>query len=319
MNPVSPRVPTRLSVLATAALLGGATVLLSGCASNMAAVPDQGDESQAPAPAKARSSEAPRIYSNDQDSVGALSGDAIRVLVWNVHKGSSDEWIGDFRTMSADTDLVLLQEAHLKGEFADGLVGMPRWDMVQAWRLHDAPTGVLTGSDAEPVSVRALEHREPLLRTEKSALVTEYRIAGSDKTLMVANVHAINFTADTRAFRAQLIAVADLLDEHDGPVILSGDLNTWREERRAIVHEIAEALALTEVEFTGPRKQFRQYPLDHVFYRDLQVLSSDVTEVGSSDHNPLRVTFRMPVATGVGGPATATVQAAAETTAEVLP
>ncbi len=283
-----------------AALLGGVALLstaamLSGCATTAtvtsSAQPDDANPTQS-RPAKA--AEAPRIYSHDRDSIIALSGNAIRVLVWNVHKGSSAEWIGDFRTMSTDTDLVLLQEAHLHKEFADGLVGISRWDLVQAWRLHRAPTGVLTGSDAEPLSVRALEHREPLLRTEKSALITEYRIADSSKTLLVANVHAINFTIDTRAFRAQLTAVAELLDEHVGPVILSGDLNTWRDGRRAIVHEIADALQLTEVEFNGPRKQFRQYPLDHVFYRDLQVLSSSVTEVGSSDHNPLQVTFRMP-------------------------
>lgn len=223
----------------------------------------------------------------------AALAETFRLLVWNVQKGASDAWIGDFRTLSAGSDLVLLQEAKLHDEFSSGIAALPRWDMVQAWQWRRQPTGVLTASDALPLSVRALEHREPLLRTDKSALVTEYRIAGSAHTLMVANIHAINFTVDTRAFRAQLAAVADLLDEHEGPVILSGDLNTWRAERQAIVEEIAQALALQAVHFEGQRKQFRRYPLDHVYYRGLEPLEAAVTEVDSSDHNPLHVTFRI--------------------------
>lgn len=257
-----------------AAFLGGG-LLLAGCAST----------GSAPVP--------PPVLSNDRASSNALSGEELRVLIWNVHKGRDDEWIGDFRTIAADSDLVLLQEAHLHREFADGLVGLPRWDLVEAWHWRNAPTGVLTGSDVAPLRVHALEHREPLLRTEKSALVTEYRIAGSEQTLLVANMHLINFTINTRAFRAQLAEVAALLREHQGPVILSGDLNTWRAERRAIVHEIAAALGLAEVAFDGPRKQFLRFPLDHVFYRGLTVQATEVPAVGSSDHNPLLVTFRI--------------------------
>jgi endonuclease/exonuclease/phosphatase (EEP) superfamily protein YafD len=257
------------------------------------------------APVAARSAaplDAPEVWSSDVASDGAISGSEIRVLVWNVQKGSSDDWVGDFRSMSTGSDLVLLQEAHLREEFASGLVGLPRWDMVDAWQYGGVPTGVLTASNVAPLKVRALEQREPWLRTDKSALLTEYRLAGSDLTLLVANVHAINFTANTRAFREQLIAVAELVSEHQGPVIFSGDLNTWRAGRRAIVDGIVASLGLSEVVFDGPRKTFGGFPLDHVFYRDLHVLAADVPVIGSSDHNPLVVRFRNP-----GRPAGATL------------
>lgn len=237
---------------------------------------------------------APAVRSNDVDSIAAIGGREIRLLVWNVHKGSSDQWAGDFKTMSSDSDLILLQEAHLHQGFAAGLVDMRRWDLVEAWQYGGAPTGVLTASKAAPVKVRALERREPLLRTDKSALLTEYRLVGTEQTLLVANIHAINFTPDTRAFREQLNAVAELVNEHEGPVIFSGDLNTWREGRRAIVEAIARSLGLSEVGFDGPRKRFGRFPLDHVYYRDLDLLTADVPAVGSSDHNPLRVRFRNP-------------------------
>jgi len=277
----------RFSPRAAALAIAGAAVLLSACQAR-APFADRADSVHAVPTA------APPVITRDRGHGDAIAGDRIRLLVWNVHKGSDDEWIGDFRTMAADSDLVLLQEAHLHEEFTSGLVGLPRWDLVQAWRWRRAPTGVLTASDATPLSVRALEAREPLLRTDKSALVTEYRMAGSEQSLLVANVHAINFTVDTRAFRAQLAAVAGLIAAHDGPAILSGDLNTWRDARRQIVQEFMAQLQLQEVAFDGPRKQFGRFPLDHVYYRGLELLSAEVPAVGSSDHNPLFVTFRHP-------------------------
>ncbi len=236
----------------------------------------------------------PEVLSNDRDSVGSINGEKIRVLVWNVQKGSSDQWIDDLRAMAVDSDLVLLQEARLHPGFAAGLSDMLRWDMVKAWQLAGVPTGVMTASNATPLSVRALEKREPLLRTDKSALLTEYRLAGSELTLLVANVHAINFTADTGAFRLQLTAIAELVNEHEGPVIFSGDFNTWRHARRVIVNEIAKSLGLREVRFRGPRKQFGSYALDRMYYRQLDLLTSTVPSLDSSDHNPLRVVFRNP-------------------------
>jgi endonuclease/exonuclease/phosphatase (EEP) superfamily protein YafD len=289
MSLTRPRPRSCRPAFPTAALLSGSLLLCCAGAASSAAVDL--------APVAARSAvaaDAPAVWTSDIESDGAISGSEIRILVWNVQKGNSDNWVGDFRSMSSDSDLVLLQEAHLREEFASGLVGLPRWDMVDAWRYAGVPTGVLTASNVAPLNVRALEQREPWLRTDKSALLTEYRLGRSDLTLLVANVHAINFTANTRAFREQLIAVAKLVSEHQGPVIFSGDLNTWRAGRRAIVDDIVASLGLSEVVFDGPRKTFGGFPLDHVFYRDLDVLAADVPVIGSSDHNPLVVRFRNP-------------------------
>lgn len=282
--------------LVFAALAG--SLLLTACAATPpAAAPPAQIEDNARGSGKEKATEAPRVFRNDQDAVGVvLDGNAIDLLVWNVHKGGNGDWLGDFHSLAAGSELVLLQEARLDEDFARGLTVLPRWDMVEAWQSRRAPTGVLTASSAEPLRVQALEHREPWLRTDKSALVTEYRIAGSAQTLLVANIHAINFTADTAAFRRQLLAIADALDEHEGPVILSGDFNTWRGERRAIVDGITSELGLAEVPFDGPRREFLNQPLDHVFYRDLELVSHRVAAVESSDHNPLIVRFRQPPA-----------------------
>lgn len=293
MNPTCPGHRSPRTALLAAALLSG-SLLMHGAGAAVGSTPDVPSAASPPTAALAPL----EVWSSDLDSLAAINGSEIRVLVWNVHKGASDDWVGDFRSISADSDLVLLQEAHLREEFASGLIDLPRWDMVGAWDHAGVPTGVLTASNAAPLRVHALEQREPLLRTDKSALLTEYRLAGSELTLLVANVHAINFTADTRAFRQQLIAVAELVNEHEGPVIFSGDLNTWRAGRRAIVDEIVATLGLSEVVFVGPRKTFGRFPLDHVFYRDLHVLAADVPAVGSSDHNPLVVRFRNPGRSG---------------------
>ena len=290
MNPVKMRFRSRLTATLRSAVLCGVMLVigLGGAA----------DATTRPATEHVRPDQVqpvpPEVLSNDRDSVGSINGDEIRVLVWNVQKGSRDQWIDDLRAMAVDSDLVLLQEAQLHPGFAAGLSDMLRWDMVKAWQLAGVPTGVMTASNATPLSVRALEKREPLLRTDKSALLTEYRLAGSELTLLVANVHAINFTADTGAFRLQLTAIAELVNEHEGPVIFSGDFNTWRQARRVIVNQITKSLGLREVRFRGPRKQFGSYVLDRMYYRQLELLTSTVPSLDSSDHNPLRVVFRNP-------------------------
>ena len=62
----------------------------------------------------------------------------------------------------------------------------------------------MTVSTAVPLVQCNLSAREPLLRTPKATLVTEYALAGRQDTLLVINIHAVNFTLGLGAFEAQL-------------------------------------------------------------------------------------------------------------------
>ena len=79
-----------------------------------------------------------------------------------------------------------------------------------------------------------------------------------------------------------------MLAVHDGPVILSGDFNTWRKKRLRIVESLAFDLGLEAMSFQEDhRKTVFGQMLDHIYVRSLTPESTDTYNVSSSDHNPL--------------------------------
>ena len=69
-------------------------------------------------------------------------------------------------------------------------------------------------------------------------------LSDGNQVVMVANVHLINYTLAVSHFRAQLRQLAKILSKHQGPLIVSGDFNTWNDERMAVVDTIAGNLDL---------------------------------------------------------------------------
>ena len=95
-------------------------------------------------------------------------------------------------------------------------------------------------------------------------------------------------------FRRQFADLADLMGQHQGPIILAGDLNTWSDSRQAVVDELMSWHGLEPVSFE-PDLRTRVFGrvLDHIYIRGLRALSAEVIPVGTSDHNPLRVRLGM--------------------------
>lgn len=225
-----------------------------------------------------------------------LNAERLRVLTWNVHRAGDRGWRADFVRFAANHDVLALQEAY----FTDDLYGV-LWDQHYHWRLSasfqlfDVDAGVLTASRAPVGRACSLRHAEPLIRIPKSTLTTTHRIAGMTEPLLVANLHGVNFTLGTRAFERQLDAVAAVLAQHDGPVILAGDFNTWSAARRAILDSTVARLGLTPVVPSDDhRTRFLGHPVDGMYYRGLEVIEAAAFPVTSSDHNPMSVTFRVP-------------------------
>jgi endonuclease/exonuclease/phosphatase (EEP) superfamily protein YafD len=128
----------------------------------------------------------------------------------------------------------------------------------------------------------------------KAVVVTRHRFAGSSTSLVVANVHAVNFTLGTSRLRAQLEAVAGVLTQHDGPVILAGDFNTWSTARRRAVEAIALRLGLHAVSpEPDERSRFLGEHVDQMYYRGLLPSSAMAIPVRTSDHNPVSAVFRL--------------------------
>lgn len=224
----------------------------------------------------------------------ALDGDNIRLVNWNIKKKSIPNWRRDYERLTADKDLILIQEASLREDTVNDLPAVPYWTFAPGyWRAQEV-TGVLTLSSVQPVSRCYFVAMEPLLRTPKATSITQFRLEDTDETLLVVNVHAVNFSFGLGTYREQFERIASILALHDGPIILSGDLNTWREGRMQTVVAMAESLSLTPLEFEEDlRKTVMGYPLDHIYVRGLSAKSSHTFRVDTSDHNPMFVTLTM--------------------------
>ena len=224
-----------------------------------------------------------------------LNPEGFRLLNWNVLKGSRQSWRDDFQRLALVSDIIAIQEAQLHEEFHAGLQESElHWDLNTAFRVNSAETGVLTGSNVKPGHSCTLHAKEPLIRVPKTALVTRFQIQGTHETLLVANIHMINFSFSTRKYREQIIQLTKVIEHHDGPMIIAGDFNTWSQKRMRIINEMSSNLGLAAVEYDNDhRLTVFGNPVDHVYFRGLETLDTNTESVESSDHNPMMTTFRL--------------------------
>jgi endonuclease/exonuclease/phosphatase (EEP) superfamily protein YafD len=109
----------------------------------------------------------------------------------------------------------------------------------------------------------------------------------------------VNFSLGLKGFGQQLDALLGDAGAHPGPVIFSGDFNTWSRWRMDLLLRKMEAAGLRRVEFEAEAPMPRWLSaksLDHVFHSHgrfaltpskARILGS----VRSSDHAPLLVDF----------------------------
>lgn len=237
-----------------------------------------------------------QIQMRQVKSAVELDAGKISLLNWNVYKGQRDNWPDDFKNLLADRDIVLLQEAVMSPAMQQMLHSEKlHWQLNTAFYYEDYETGVLNASKVQAIRSCGMRTPEPLIRVPKTMLVSEYPLKNRLVTLLVANIHGINFTTGTESYKQQLDALAAAIENHNGPVILAGDFNSWSDERMALVAEMSDDLFLQAVSYHNhQRSRIFGNVIDHVFYRDLEVVDNLTHEVDSSDHNPVTVVFRMP-------------------------
>ena len=212
---------------------------------------------------------------------------------WNMCKGCRQGWKGDLRQLADQSDLLLLQEAHMQEPLeqlldASGL----DWSLVHAFSLDGWPAGVLTGARVHPLAVCAQRISEPFLRVPKTAMLSYYALEGRTESLLVVNVHGVNFAPGSTDLAHQLLPLQERIARHDGPVIVAGDFNTWSRRRMAVLRQLARKNGLRAVSFEGTPSRHFGRQLDHIYYRGLIVQHAWVTALRSSDHYPLNVTFK---------------------------
>lgn len=218
-----------------------------------------------------------------------------RLSVWNLHKCAHADWKKDFSGLCAQTDLFLVQEMRLSPAVMQTAVQSSlHWHAAISFLFPKGkhPTGVACGARAAAQDIRFnAQSREPLLRLPKMTLCAVYPIAQSK--LLALNLHGINFTG-LEAFKQQLAAAAALCANWQGPLIAAGDFNAWSQKRQNEMRREAQTLGLREVLFRpDERTRYMGKPVDFIFTRGLETLSSSVAPLYSSDHRPLCAVLRL--------------------------
>lgn len=222
-----------------------------------------------------------------------LDSSHFTLLNWNSFKGTKEGWAEAFTKLSADRDLVTLQEASINEKLSSALfTNNFTWDLAAAFSRNDQTAGVLTASKSSPEALCSFRHKEPILNIPKTSLITSYDLSDRDTSLLLVNVHMINFTMGSKGFTDQLLKISTIIEIHKGPVILTGDFNTWSIKRQKIVSNILKQLSLTSVLYSiDERTRFFGEVVDHVYTRDLHVIDAQAISIDTSDHNPILATF----------------------------
>jgi endonuclease/exonuclease/phosphatase (EEP) superfamily protein YafD len=235
-----------------------------------------------------------QLAGDDRSAHRELDSDSIRLVNWNVQRGGDLRWTTDLAKLEVDSDLVVLQEVPLKSK----PWGVPTADQYHSfspgYRTRRSLTGVMTVSAAKPLTQCNFVTIEPWLRSPKATVITEYGLTNTDQTLLVVNIHAVNFTFGTHDYSKQFQQAFSVLNNHAGPILMSGDFNTWHWRRSAVLKEMTNNLGLEMLDYDEDhRKRFLGQPLDHIYVRGLEVLESTTLQVDSSDHNPMSVHLRL--------------------------
>ncbi|MFC1507907.1 endonuclease/exonuclease/phosphatase family protein [Pseudomonadota bacterium] len=223
----------------------------------------------------------------DQDGV-------LTVSVWNIYKQQRENWHQAMELFTADSELVLLQEASLNSSLKDYL-DASQWQvtMANAFKFLNTSAGVMNLSSVEAIETCAYLAMEPWLRLPKSALLARFSLSNG-QILAVVNLHGVNFALGLDEYKDQMDRLAEVLSKHQGPVILAGDFNSWRQGRIDVVREFAEGLRLKAVVLSiDQRSTVLGKPLDHLYYRGLRLMKAEAPKTEASDHNPIIATFRL--------------------------
>ena len=215
------------------------------------------------------------------------------LVSWNIEKGNNPEWLEDLQTQQTSPDLMLLQEAYIPSPFKRFVGPVTHENFSEGYLAGRLQTGVLSVSSVKPQLHCALTAYEPWLTTPKATTITRYGLTGSEQPLLVINAHMVNFEWGVEGFIQQWQEIEQVLKQHNGPLIVAGDFNTWNVERVGVLETVKRRHNLTSVAFYPDfRTAFFGLPLDHVLLRNLNATKAQLLVSTKSDHNSLWVELK---------------------------
>lgn len=232
------------------------------------------------------------IWSLGEPEADELDPAQIRVAVWNMCKGVGGVLFEhDFRSLCYRSDLVLAQEALLSRRSMRTFCERG-WQTIHAasYKRRDGlRDGVMTSSRASALG-RAqrivCKYPEPIFRTPKVALIECFKLKGRAAPLMVINIHATLVRLIAGAVE-EMEHLVSHLPEHDGPMLLAGDFNTFTPRYLDAIGRVLSRIGLEYVPIPNDPRT-RTQCLDQVFCKGLDVVSVEIdTTIRNSDHFPI--------------------------------
>ena len=223
------------------------------------------------------------------DLVPKLAASRFHLITWNVHKGQDTGWQEDLERLSKQADFVLLQEATQHQNLSTFSTAL----FVSSFSFNELLSGVKTFTQTQPEWYCGGGVAEPIIQIPKVASVMNLPLEKGNSLLLI-NVHLINFEWGISAYQAQLEQLFSFVENHQGPIIMAGDFNAWNEDRLNLVNNLIQKYGLDSVALSqDERVRFLGYPLDYIFTRGVKVVRATSEVVTSSDHNPLLMEFEL--------------------------
>ncbi|WP_439102324.1 endonuclease/exonuclease/phosphatase family protein [Congregibacter sp.] len=208
----------------------------------------------------------------------------LRIRSWNIMKfdlpGAEDELRGHL----GHSDLMLLQES---------VRGLKAGDASPRYRYFSP--GYKRGEEATGVEIRSrfpadvdceLQFYEPWLGTPKA--VSVLRLPFKEASILLINLHAINFTLTIDDYRAQFLALSPLIRSHRGPMIVAGDFNHWNPWRADALYRWSREMGLREINFSPDwRSRHVGSAVDTLFLRGLEAVARGAFPTTRSDHHAI--------------------------------
>lgn len=219
------------------------------------------------------------------------------LLNWNVHKNNhSLKWLHDFGQIIHDhaPDFIAFQEYKTKSKRS--ILDSSKeygYGFFSNIEMRKEDYGLISAAtyDIDEFNPIFSEHVEPLIKTPKISFFTQYNLENNQKLTLI-NTHMINFVQNKK-YLSQIKQLERLCTDQD-ILILTGDFNTWSTKRMNLLKNMTEDLGLSHVTFetNHHKKSYLAHPLDHVFYKGLKPIKSEIlNQIKTSDHKPLIVEF----------------------------
>ena len=217
------------------------------------------------------------------------------VASWNIYKFKLVQSLPEVKKLTQQYDFVLLQEDISHKNVTDMLndAGL-NWQQSVAFEFEDQDAGVMTASKLPSLYTCAYRSAEPAVRIPKSVLVSVFPLPGSNYPLLMINLHGLNFELGIAAYQKQLKSAFTMAKKYPGPVVFSGDFNSWGDKRAAYLQQSAQLAGLKEaIPQPDVRIVVLNQPIDHLYFKGLTLKESRSIRSSASDHNPIFATFEV--------------------------